>query len=176
MSTRSITAPEGFDKLLAKNVPLIHEKIILSLDYETFKKCGDVCQVWRGLMASEAFQAKAKSVYWREMKSEQERKLLKAAWLGDIKEVQGLVSQGVSPNYVDRSGRTALWYAKRNGHREVVTMLLDAGANPHLMNIPLFHCNENMVIKVYDSNGKDNTCIHLCHGQYLDHRHHGNLG
>ena len=97
-------------------------------------------------MATEALQSKATSVYWREMMREQERKLLKAAWLGDIKEVQGLLSRGVSPNYVDTSGRTALWYAKRNGHREVVTMLLDAGANPHFMNIPLFHINENMVI------------------------------
>ena len=128
MSNGSITDLKGFDKLLAKNVPLIHQKIILSLDYETFKKSGDVCQVWRGLMASEALQAKAKSVYWREVKREQERKLLKASWLGDIKEVQRLLSRGVSPNYVDRSGRTALSYAKRNGHKEVVTMLRDAGA------------------------------------------------
>ena len=86
----------GFDKLLAKNVPLIHEKIILSLDYETFKKCGDVCEAWRDLMASEAMQKKAKSVYSQEMKVEKEKKLLKAAWLGDTQEVQRLLSMGVS--------------------------------------------------------------------------------
>ena len=110
--------------MLAKNVPLIHEKIILSLDYETFKKCGDVCKAWRDLMASEAVQKKAKSVYSREMKEEKEKKLLTAAWSGDIKEVQRLLAMEVSPNYIERKrGRTAVWYAKRSHHRRVGDML-----------------------------------------------------
>ena len=59
-------------------------------------------------MASEAMQKKAKSVYSQEMKAEKEKKLLKAALLGDTEEVQRLLSMGVSPNYVDKCGRTAV--------------------------------------------------------------------
>ena len=107
-------------------------------------------------MASEALQKKAQSVYSQEIKEEKEKKLLKAAWLGDIKKVERLLYMGVSPNYVDKGGRTAIWYAKRCGHKEVVKMLLCAGANPHFMNIPLYNCNGNSVISVYE----DETCIH----------------
>ena len=99
-------------------------------------------------MASEAMQKKAKSVYSQEMKEEKEKKLLKAAWLGDTEEVQRLLSMGVSPNYVDKGGRTAIWYAKINCHKKVVNMLLSAGANPHYMNIPLYYYKDNMYDRV----------------------------
>ena len=127
--------------MLAKNVPLIHEKIILFLDYETFKKSGDVCKPWRDLHASETMQRKAKYVYSQEMKEEKEMKLLKAAWLGDAKEVSHLLSMGISPNYVDKGGRTAIWYANRSYHVEVVKLLLNAGANRHDMNLPHNWCH-----------------------------------
>ena len=37
----------GFDKLFVMNVPHILEKIFLSLDYESFKKCHDVSNTWK---------------------------------------------------------------------------------------------------------------------------------
>lgn len=52
MDTDAAFSPNGFDKLLAKNVPHILEKIFLSLDIESFKNCMEVCQAWRSLLAS----------------------------------------------------------------------------------------------------------------------------
>ena len=62
-----------FDKLFTKSVPYILEKIFLSLDYETFKKCREVSNAWNKLLASESFQRKAKSVFQGEIEKEQEK-------------------------------------------------------------------------------------------------------
>ena len=62
--------PSGFDNLLAKNVPHIHEKILLSLDYETFKNSRGVCEIWDELLESETFLKKANSVFKRDMEKE----------------------------------------------------------------------------------------------------------
>ena len=59
--------PSGFNKLLTKKVPHIHEKILLSLDYESIKNCRGVCKTWDELMASESFLIKAYSVHTHEM-------------------------------------------------------------------------------------------------------------
>ena len=52
-----------FDKLFTKSVPYILEKIFLSLDYETFKKCREVSNAWKEQLTSESYQQKAKSVF-----------------------------------------------------------------------------------------------------------------
>ena len=54
-----------FDKLFTKSVPHILEKIFLSLDYETFKKCREVSNAWNEQLTSESYQQKAKSVFTR---------------------------------------------------------------------------------------------------------------
>ena len=54
--------PSGFEKLLAKNVTHIHEMILLSVDYKTFKNLSGVCKIWDELLASESFQMKAKEL------------------------------------------------------------------------------------------------------------------
>ena len=150
MASQNHQGSGGFDKLLDNNVPLIHEKIILFLDYETFKKCGDVCEAWRDLLTSEAMQKKAKLVYFQEMKIENEKKLLEFSWSGRTYEVHRLLMNGVSPNYIDKGGRTAIWYARRNNNKKVVKMLLSAGANPHYMNLP-DHCRLGMQCNGYTS-------------------------
>ena len=61
----------GFGKVLTKNVPHIHEKILLSLDYETFKKCRGVCKTWDDVLNTESLQKKAScSSYKDEMEKE----------------------------------------------------------------------------------------------------------
>ena len=57
---RDTTGPSGFDTLLAKYVPHIFEKIFLSLDYESFKKCLEVNSAWKGLLSAESIKVKAK--------------------------------------------------------------------------------------------------------------------
>ena len=86
--------PRGFALLLTKNVPLIHEKILFSLDYKTFKTCGGVCKAWSELLASESVQRKAKSVYFKAMKMEEEERLLRASRAGDAGEVGRLLLSG----------------------------------------------------------------------------------
>ena len=57
----------GFDLLLRRNVQHIWEKIFLSLDYESFKKCLTVCQAWNGIFTKESFISKAKSTFAAKM-------------------------------------------------------------------------------------------------------------
>ena len=49
---------------------------------------------------------------------------------GDVNSVKRLLSLGVDPNVIDRSGKTALLAAVSGGHIELVEALLDAGAQP----------------------------------------------
>ena len=129
MATGGPVTPRGFGLLLSRNVPLIHEKILFSLDYKTFKTCSGVCKTWSELLASESVQRKAKSVYFKEMKMEKEERLLRSSSAGDAAEVGRLLSGGVDPNCSDAAaGRGPLWRAARAGHVEVVQLLLAAGA------------------------------------------------
>jgi len=50
----------------------------------------------------------------------------------DVARVKQLIAQGANVNAHDEHGRTALMSAVRKGHREIVRMLLDAGADPNL--------------------------------------------
>ena len=128
MATGGPVTPRGFGLLLARNVPLIHEKILFSLDYKTFKTCGGICKAWSELLASESVQRKAKSVYFKEMKMEEEERLLRSSCAGDAGEVGRSLSGGVDPNCSDAAGRSPLWHAARAGRGEVVRLLLGAGA------------------------------------------------
>ena len=119
--------PSGLYKLLTKNVPHIHEKILLSLDYDTFNNSKGVYKVWDELLESEAFQKKAKSVFKREMEME----LLKYSREGDAQKVKSLLSEGVDPNCKEM-GITPLYHAVIKGNTDVVKILLSSGADPNL--------------------------------------------
>ena len=126
-----------FDKLLTKNVPHILEKIIFSLDYVSFMISKDVCQTWHQIITSERIQKRAKLIY-TEDKSIYEEKLWHYSKDGNVREVGRLLSCGVNPNslvevkdfkYFARGKELPLLCASANGHKEVIKMLLDRGAD-----------------------------------------------
>ena len=49
-----------FDTIFTKARPHILEKICLSLDYESFKKCLEVNKAWMTVLTATAFQNEAK--------------------------------------------------------------------------------------------------------------------
>jgi ankyrin repeat protein len=60
--------------------------------------------------------------------------LIKAAALGDLQEVSRLLAAGESPNAIDEHNLwTALHAAAGRRRHEIVSLLLSAGADPHLM-------------------------------------------
>ena len=146
------TTKFGFDKLLAKNVPHIHEKILFSLDYKTFKICEEVCNVWRELFGYKLFQEKADSVYFyqrlqekynvsKKEKDKNERKLLISSKNGHSADLRQLLLLGVNPNCCmpDRyssnlENDTPLCLAAKYGNKNVVQLLLDAEADPNRAN------------------------------------------
>ena len=122
--------PSGFKKLLSRNVIHIHEMILLSLDYATFKNCLGVCKPWNDLLASESFGKKAYSVYHREMDLE----LLLHTKLGKVERVKSLLQKGANPNS-SKQGLTPLICSSFIGHIWVVKLLLDQRADPNKANI-----------------------------------------
>ena len=57
--------------------------------------------------------------------------LIEAAKAGDVDSVRKALDGGAEPNQTDSAGATALHYAAENGHREVVQMLIERGADPN---------------------------------------------
>ena len=119
-----------FDKLFAKSVPHIHEKIFLSLDYESFKNCLEVNFIWHKLLTSEAYKTVAKAKFKFEIAYDQ-WKLCVAAGAGNGEEVKRLLSSGMLNINRDWSWGTSLYEAVTQGHKEVVQILLNNGANPN---------------------------------------------
>ena len=152
--------PRGFDKLLTKYVPHIFEKIFLSLDYESFNNCKKVCNEWMAFLGSEQFRRRAKCVYLYEMQWEErddEENLITYSMEGNVEEVQSLLDKGVNPNansneICPRVGgieitTTPLCVAAENGFKDVVKLLLDAGAEPNIADgygdTPLYSATKN---------------------------------
>ena len=114
----------GFNKLMATNAPHIHEKILLSLDYDTFKNCRGVCKTWDELLDTKSFQEKAYTAY----KLEVEMKLLKFSKKGNAEEVKKLL-EGYGTHLSLLFFGKLLCHAAKGGHVAVVKQLLDAGAD-----------------------------------------------
>ena len=106
----------AFDKLFAKNVPHILEKIFLSLDYESFKSCMEVSTAWNGFLKSESFKKKAKSMFHKDL-SKEEEELWYAVRDGNMEVVRRLLSSGmldVNSRSHSYGHRTALHQAAVN--------------------------------------------------------------
>ena len=118
--------PSGFSKLLTRKVPHIHEMILLSLDYKTFKNCQGVCETWDELMASESFRKKAYLAYKKKMDLE----LVTYASKGQIDNIKRLLTKGANPNVnVGCMDKSPLDFGIYYGNKGVVKILLDHGAD-----------------------------------------------
>ena len=58
--------------------------------------------------------------------------LVDAAFLSDVDEVRLLLQQGANPDTRDDEQRTPLIHATQDCHRELIRILLEAGADPNL--------------------------------------------
>ena len=121
-----------FDTLFTCNFPHILEKIFLSLDYETFKACCRVNNTWQALLTSQPFRK-----HFHMEILEDERKLMSATKEGNVEEVKDILSDGiVNVNCLTHSlssvgiKSTPLCQAAKNGHEEVLQILLGGGAHP----------------------------------------------
>jgi ankyrin repeat protein len=77
--------------------------------------------------------------------------LLVACERGDVAKVRTLLKEGVDPNATRTSGASALAYAVAGKHREVVSVLLDAKADPNRASaglFPLFLAAENGDVEI----------------------------
>ena len=81
---------QGFDKLLAKNVPHIIEGIFLSLDYPSFKTCLRVSKTWYELLTTDSMVKKARLSFCEGL-SEDEKKLRDATKKGNVSEIRVVI-------------------------------------------------------------------------------------
>ena len=142
--------PCAFDTLFSKSVPHILEKIFFSLDYASFKNCFEVCSEWNGLLTTKQYQRRGKLVFHDELKKD-EQKLWYASVCGESGKVRTLLSSGMlcvdsvfrgsTPLYMaswinmaNEWGVTPLKSAANKGHKDVVQLLLDRGADPNMAN------------------------------------------
>ena len=133
MSAESLRFLSKFDTLFSKNIPHILDKIFLSLDYESYKNCLEVSNDWRGLLTSESYKTRGRSVYKEEILEDQ-IKLKVAAEENNTVEARGLLSSGmVDVNCKDDNKLTPLHKAAAKGHGQVAQLLLDKGASPNAL-------------------------------------------
>ena len=131
--------PEAFDNSFTKSVPHILEKILLFLDYETFKKCSKVSIAWNEILMSKSFQRKAKSVFQEEIEKDQED-LWWAVKKSNTEEIMELLNSGfldVDFIYHSRThirSSLLLSNAAVHAHIDVVKLLLDKGAEVDITN------------------------------------------
>ena len=123
----------AFNLVFTKSVPHILEKIFLSLDYKSFKKCLKVCISWRQLLRSESYHTRAKLLFHEEI-SKDEAKLHLAAQKGNVMEVIKLLSCELLDVNAPTFGSTPLHEAAENGHTYLVELLLDQRAEPNKKN------------------------------------------
>ena len=125
--------PSAFDKLFSKNVPHILENIFFSLNYKSYKVCLEVNSTWKELLTSESFQKNGKSLFSHDI-SNDEIKLWRLSRHGRTEEVKKLLSSGMlNANIYLTNGNdksAPLFEAAERGHKEVVELLLKAGADP----------------------------------------------
>ena len=87
--------PAEFDQLFNKNIPHILEKIFLSLDYKSFKRCHEVCKAWREIVENESFRRRSKALYHDEMVDD----LFNATMAANPKDISWLLFIGAALYY-----------------------------------------------------------------------------
>ena len=119
-----------FDRLFTRNVPHILEKIFFPIDYLSFNKCLEVSKSWNDILMTESFLKRSKAVFWEEIHHE----LRLAAKEGNVNTMISLLSSfQANVNYQGYpKGATPIIWAAFKGHKDVVLLLLDRGADPNL--------------------------------------------
>ena len=120
-----------FDKLLTRNVPHILEKIFLSVDYNTFKKCQEVSKDWKNLLISEPYLEKGKIIFCEQIRND----LMISTNKGKIDIIIKLFSSfRIDVNFISKKcmNMSPLAVATCSGHEDVIQLLLDKGAEPNL--------------------------------------------
>ena len=115
--------------LFTINVPHVLEKIFFSLDYDSFQSCLRVNNTWKEMLLSEAFQKKYHKLMIEKEKNGQN--LWRASREGNKEEVKRLIFHAgwIDVNYFELSDQsTPLYQAAQYGHKCVVQLLLDNGA------------------------------------------------
>ena len=132
MESELACALSAFGALSTRSVPHILENISFSLDYKSFKTCMKVNKAWRDLLSSASYQKRLAELLIE--KETNEKKLYDASQKGNAEAVRRLINNHmVDVNMVVRQysswhQSTPLMEAARNGHKEVVNILLQAGA------------------------------------------------
>ena len=119
----------NFDTLFSKNLPHILEKIFFSLDYWSFKNCLEVSSEWKGVLTSDRYKTKRRSVFKREIVKD-EKKLCTAVDQKNTDEVRMLLASGmvdVNCKYINEW--TPLHWAAAGGHKEIAELLIESGAD-----------------------------------------------
>ena len=134
MAACEIHSQCNFVKLFSPSFPHILEKIFFSLDYESYKNCLEVNSEWKGVLTSERYKTKGRTVFTKEI-VEDERKLHWAAMTGRRDDVRLLLASGmVNVNCKDSVlyCRTPLHLAVMSGDKEVAKLLIDSSAGVNL--------------------------------------------
>ena len=161
MSKDKATGLGTFDPLFSKSVPHILEDIFASLDYDSFMACHNVCKVWNELLSFQSYQQIAEKLL--KEKEEGEEELCEASSTGNLDQVEHLITDGIKVNcnrpgkkvnwWEGSLGGTPLFYAATNGHKNVVQLLLNKGADPNKVSMvggesPLLYAAHNRHIDV----------------------------
>ena len=101
--------------LLTKHFPHILEKILLNLDYDSYKTCLEVNKMWRDLLTSNPYQKAGKSVFQGDILKDEAR-LFEA-----IKNMnKEKIKQILSTKMVNFSRNDALAWAGAHGDKEAM--------------------------------------------------------
>ena len=122
-----MAGPCAFENLSTIHVPHILEKIFLSLDYQSYKKCQNVCKSWKDLLTSQFFQIRSKSVYCEMIQIE----IRQAVFLGDVNKIKRTLSIFMVDLNFESRYQSPLNLAAKKGYKDVVRLLLDGGAEPN---------------------------------------------
>ena len=138
--------PRSFDILFSKNLPHVLEKIFISLDYKSYKKCLKVNNEWNRVLTSKSFQMKGKLVFHVEILMDTSI-LYHAAKKGDSGRVQELLSTRMIDVNIPCNVWTPLMEAAHEGHQDIVKILFEYGADLNKSSIhdgfTALHCAGN---------------------------------
>ena len=134
MNSRKTEDLCSFDKLFAKNVPYLLEKIFFSLDYEAYKTSLEVSTAWKDLLTSESFLKKGESVFKTDIRRDEAR-LLVLLGTGDQRKMEKVIrilSTGMVRVSGHGYGYGPLHVAAYAGDMDAAKLLLENWANPNI--------------------------------------------